>query len=1055
MEEPNRKKTVIEKLLENSTEAEQNITFCLAYIPSPVSIDLLSALAEVPVVKVLNIMESLRKKKIVQEKKEFGKGIYFFDNDDFAGFTGDGGLEKKEGVLRGIIDYYIKSLPQNTEKTLVLADLYRKLEDAGDEGLACIQEAADILSRDGQKEKAVLYYSYILENCAKKGPDGSGRKVIPEGVLEKLPITDYLSLPPEKQVLFLTGAEEAAKCAAEWDTLVRIKLALGHIHRSAGRRDEASRYSKEAWEVAEKTGDKNLQKLTILSLGEFLFWEGNIAEAVRRYDAVVGNLEEFGDDEGVLKSIAMLGWCHVMCGRVSRGLGMIEAARSRTLARGFQHAAAYSDLMSALSFVEIRKIAEARACVDRIFSAPSEALSSFMLWAAYGCMAFIHFCAEEYEKAHEYHGKMIEQARMVGVIQYRGSHDYESLEGLEKRGFFHKEMSLNGEIDLMLDSGNPHMMGIALRYRALQAIKKRDTKGRAFLDLRNSEKQLARAGAKIELARTRLVLGDAYLKEGEVKVAQSYLEKAWTELSKIDKGLFPKDLLVIMMPQEQKIEFMIDRIININESLTAARDMPSFLERVINLAMDFVMAMRGAFFSADDSEELRILASRNFDPMMLKTEQAKVIMEVVARTCKSGIESVMPGLAEAEGLSDKVLADEGITSLICMPAVLGDKTYGYLYLDNRLGGESFPENQLPFVRLLCNQIAVGLSNILMYEEMRGLKDRLEEEAVFYKKEMGITAPVEMIIGKSQEIATVIDQVRQVASTDSSVLILGETGVGKELVAKAIHHLSERRDGPFIPVNLASLPHELVASELFGHEKGAFTGAHERQKGRFELADGGTIFLDEIGDLPAAVQVKLLRVLQEGSFERLGSARPIRSNFRVIAATNKNLVQEVEKGTFRRDLYYRLNVFPVHVPPLRERKDDIVLLSNYFIDRFARKMGKKIKQVPAETQRKLMEYPWPGNVRELEHFIERAVIISDGTKISFSGMGNSGPHSFAAEETGAQPLADMERGYIEKVLTATHWRVSGPSGAAVILKMKPTTLISRMKKLGIKKPEVSL
>ena len=358
------------------------------------------------------------------------------------------------------------------------------------------------------------------------------------------------------------------------------------------------------------------------------------------------------------------------------------------------------------------------------------------------------------------------------------------------------------------------------------------------------------------------------------------------------------------------------------------------------------------------------------------------------------------------------------------------------------------------MRLLCSQIAVGLSNIKIYDEMKELKDRFEEEAIFYKREMGIVAPTEMIIGKSEEIRHVIEQIRQVAPTDSSVLVMGETGVGKELIAKAIHNLSKRKDGPFIPVNLAALPQELVASELFGHEKGAFTGAHEKHKGRFELAHGGTIFLDEIGDLPPGVQVKLLRVLQEGSFERLGNAKQIQSDFRVIAATNKDLHREVEKGTFRQDLYYRLNVFPVSIPPLRDRKEDIPFLVHHFIDIFSKKMGKKIGKTANEALKMLMEYSWPGNVRELEHFIERAVILSDDGKIHLSGLDDSLGPRIAGEGLPVTPLADMERGYIEKILNATHWKVSGPNGAASILGLKPTTLISRMKKLGIEKPSVA-
>ena len=320
--------------------------------------------------------------------------------------------------------------------------------------------------------------------------------------------------------------------------------------------------------------------------------------------------------------------------------------------------------------------------------------------------------------------------------------------------------------------------------------------------------------------------------------------------------------------------------------------------------------------------------------------------------------------------------------VICLPARLGEEVMGFLCLDGRFDDDRFPESLMPFVEMLCSQIAVGLNNIKAYEELKEQLSRIEDEAGFYKKEMGMTAPLSAIIGESAALRSITDLIRQVASAATSVLILGETGVGKELVAKAIHSLSERKDGPFIPVNLATLPPDLVASELFGHEKGAFTGAHDKQKGRFELADGGTIFLDEIGDLPMATQVKLLRVLQEGTFERLGGTAPVRSDFRVIAATNKNLAVEVDKGRFRQDLYFRLNVFPIYVPPLRSRKDDIPPLIHHFIAKYAKVLGRSIRPPIEREMKRLLEYDWPGNVRELEHFVERAVILSDGPVLRF-------------------------------------------------------------------------
>ncbi len=1045
--------TDMKKLWQQLHASEQRLVSYLVHATPPVSIDTLSVLAEIPAVKVLNVMEVLRKKKVVCEKKEHGKGIYFLNDTEAADFVRKQISEEETGkILRAILDHYRQSLDEGPEKTLVIAELYRKLGDTGD-GLSHIKNAADILYRSGQKEKATYYYSYLLENFSEKNELSADADSFLDNTLEKFLVPDHF-LPVDRQVLLLTKLQKIAKRCGKWDATAKIDLLLGQILKASGQYERASQHFTDSWKIAEGMDDQHMLRMTALSLSDFLFWEGRVSEAVGRYEKTVGNLEEFGDDESALKASAMLGWSYAICGRLSRGMGMIEAVRSKAESLRFQGVVVYADLMSALSLIEARKTGEAEVYAKRVLSAPAHILDPYLLSAVNGCMAYIHCVKEEYEKAFECQKKVLEYDRALGSVHHKGSHVLSSLNKLEKKGFRHEEINCDLEIERVLSGNDIHMKGVAFRYRALRNIGRRQSKGRAFLDLKNSEKYLKQAGADIELARTWVVLGDAFLKEGEIRVAQSYLEKAWALFSKVDKGLFPRDLLVIMMPQEQKIGFMIERIIDINESLGTIRDMSSFLERVINVTMDFTMAMRGAFFILEPGSPPKTIASRNLDPLMLKAEQFSLIKEVIAGVAKRGEEVIMPGASEENTVSDRRLIETGISALICMPAKLGEYTHGYLYLDNPLGGKPFSENHLPYIRLICNQIAVGLSNIRMYEEMKTLKDRFEDEAIFYKKEMGIANPSETIIGQSEGIKRVIGQIRQVASTDSSVLIIGETGVGKELVAKAIHNASERKDGPFIPVNLAALPQELVASELFGHEKGAFTGAHERYKGRFELAHGGTIFLDEIGDLPLNVQVKLLRVLQEGIFERLGSAKPIQSKFRVIAATHKDLSREVGQGTFREDLYYRLNVFPIRIPPLRERREDILPISEHFLDKACKRMGKRIRRIPGEELKKLTDYHWPGNVRELEHFIERAVILSDGEKISFSGLDHTFGSQLAGEETGAVSLVDLEREHIQKVLRRTHWKVSGPNGAALVLGLKPTTLLSRMKKLGIKKPSVA-
>ena len=336
------------------------------------------------------------------------------------------------------------------------------------------------------------------------------------------------------------------------------------------------------------------------------------------------------------------------------------------------------------------------------------------------------------------------------------------------------------------------------------------------------------------------------------------------------------------------------------------------------------------------------------------------------------------------------------------------------------------------------------------KEVERLKDQLEEENIYLRQEIKLTHNFEEILSQDAGFKAALSHVEQAAPTDATILILGETGTGKELIARAIHNLSPRKNRPLVKVNCAALPANLIESELFGHEKGSFTGAIAQKIGRFELAHNGTIFLDEIGELPLDLQVKLLRVLQEGEFDRLGSAETIRVDVRVIAATNRDLGKEVREGAFREDLFYRLNVFPVHVPPLRDRKDDIPILVEHFLRRYCKKTGRVIDVIPQKTMDTLQEYHWPGNVRELENIIERAVILSRGKRLELGDWFAAEP-DIPASDAEIATLEELERNHILHVLKLTRWRVSGPKGAAKLLDINPQTLVSRMKKLGIERP----
>lgn len=336
------------------------------------------------------------------------------------------------------------------------------------------------------------------------------------------------------------------------------------------------------------------------------------------------------------------------------------------------------------------------------------------------------------------------------------------------------------------------------------------------------------------------------------------------------------------------------------------------------------------------------------------------------------------------------------------------------------------------------------------KEIERLRQQLEDENIYLREDVKAKHGFEDIVGNSDALSHVIFKTTQVAPTDTTVLITGETGTGKGLIAHAIYEQSLRKDKVMITVNCAALPSNLIESELFGREKGAFTGAHQKQAGRFEVADGGTIFLDEIGELPPELQSKLLRILQDGEFERLGSSKTIKVNVRVIASTSRNLKDEIQRGQFRQDLFYRLNVFPIMMPPLRNRKEDIPQLVSYFLKKYNRKIGKDIKTIPKSTIAALERYSWPGNIRELEHVIERAVITSPASMLRLSEYPESLEKPSHSIEDRLENLDTVERNYIIRVLRETSWKIEGENGAAIILGLHPNTLHSRMKKLNIKR-----
>jgi formate hydrogenlyase transcriptional activator len=507
----------------------------------------------------------------------------------------------------------------------------------------------------------------------------------------------------------------------------------------------------------------------------------------------------------------------------------------------------------------------------------------------------------------------------------------------------------------------------------------------------------------------------------------------------------------------QRAQERLKLLLDLTNRVVANLDLRELL-REISAGIRRVMHCDGVGVTLPDPEtgQLRLYAL-DFPggPDILKEGDTKVTeaSSTVLRVFQSG----QPlNLTPADLIADRIPAAVGAKSMCRFPLTGRDRVLGVLSLGSSREN-AFSDDDFSFIGQVASQIAIAVENALAYGQIADLKDKLAQEKVYLEDEIRSELNFEEIVGTSDVLLQVLRQIETVAPTDSTVLIYGETGTGKELIARAVHNLSSRKSNAFVKLNCAAIPTGLLESELFGHERGAFTGAIAQRVGRFELANRGTVFLDEIGEIPLELQPKLLRVLQEREFERLGSTRTLKTDARLIAATNRDLESMVEEQKFRSDLYYRLNVFPVRIPPLRERPEDIPLLVRHFVQQFSRRNNRTIDSIPSGTMDALVRYHWPGNIRELQNVIERAVIVSKGPVLQVPVAdlkarpenGSSPKKSVAAEGDNLRAvLDDAERKQIVNMLEQSNWVVAGPNGAAARLGMKRSTLQFRMSKLGI-------
>lgn len=1029
---------------------EQRLLVLFALLPGAVSLDVLLGVLGGSPVMLLRRLNTLHVQNVIIDDDFQGEGFYKLANPQIRADVFDNGAFADVQSIAVELLAYFEEHAAGEETLLSIANIYHAANLAP-QNPAIMFLAAEMYFQKRQVEDACKFLLFILDQPEAIFDDDEKKEVYVKAAI-LLVSTRVQFLHMKEQITYLRKALNYAKELDDKELESRAYTSYGWlVARYEGNQEYAKELFDHGWELAQEIARPALMLEAALFSVDFLLWQGRIVEAVKRYEDVIGNVEILPDNRIGLQSYALLAWSYGLNGQVSRALGLVESVRKKAIELNLKDIEDHAFIISRVIMFEYRAVSDIEDTLEELKRIIKTNLDFFTVWIANRSMAYIYFLQEDYDNCLKYMRASLQLSRKYGWHQFRGAWNLEMMYGMERAGYKLPGDTFEEELEYLTKGPNIYVKGVAHRYRALLRFNAGETN---LLDLLpDIETNIAilteSAPDGPELVKVNILRARALINEGNLDTAMPILQNAWSCFAPINPELFPDDLKSYLAGKEPMV-LLLQAIVEMGETFGTIRDRNRLFEQIINLIMRFTMARRGALFLMNDDGKLGIAASRNFG---IRGYHQKEMLKKVALADEV--------FATGEGFSDKqVFVTDSETGEIgtedgwvMVSAVKFKKQiFGVIYLDGKRKPINTQAHSLRFLELIGSQVGIALDNLRAYEEISHLKDRLNEETVFIRDQQFGRADqpgTEHIKGNSEALRHTLNQLEKVAPTDSMVLITGETGSGKELIASALHRMSHRAQGPFIPVNVSAMPDTLIMTELFGHEKGAFTGADKRRLGRFELARGGTLFLDEVQSLSLDAQVKLLRVIETGRFERVGGAETIESDFRLVAACNQDLEKLVDEGRFRADLYFRLNVFPVNVSPLRERDGDVPILAMYFLDLFKRKFHKEqIQGISKNSMQKLTAYSWPGNVRELQHVIERAVILTDGNLLMVPDLETGeGPKS---KRENLMTLEEVERNYIVEVLRQCNWRVSGSHGAAVILGLNPQTLYARLRKLGVKR-----
>ena len=831
-----------------------------------------------------------------------------------------------------------------------------------------------------------------------------------------------------------------------------IKLHVGMLYYFTGRRDEAFLALSVGLEKVNGLGDEDILSQSAEFLAVFYFMKGQFRDVMKHLEHLE-NLIDINEETIQTLTYILFSYSALYLGQFHRAFGFLDS--NLRLAEEKSNKSLASVLRSVLgtTLILVRKFHEAEFHLKKARQESMDSNNAFGYHYSGGGLALLYFTTGDLHKGYAILKDTVEKAMQSGLIQ-----QYSSPWILELLYEFHKQgfepipyWNYPDTMETTLNGINVHLRGVALRLRAREKMDQGNSeKGRLMADLEASRTCLELSGNHIQLAKTVLEMAHLELLHNNKVAARGYAQEAWRLFGGHAADFFPDQYKKLLEKKQVAPDMQSARDDYLKHyfeemaSIKSSMGQEETLNKTISSTNRFFGAERGGLFWFAEGKYTRnpeLRAASNLTKEEVESPRFKPYMEHILKSFRTNKPLVVRNDA-----SDSTKKGEKIRSVLCIPFEVQGMTRGVLYHDNSYMPDAFDFLDPATMTLLSRHTSDMVDFLLSTMRIRDEKEKLSRERVTSQQEFNKS----QLIAKSRVMREQMSMAGQVASTDTTVLLLGETGTGKGVFARWVHENSRRSDGPFIVVDCTTIPENLVESELFGYEKGAFTGADKQKLGRVELAHEGTLFLDEIGELPLNLQTKLLKTLDEKTFVRIGGGRAIRSDFRLLAATNRNLKAEVTAGRFRGDLFYRLNVFPLSMPPLREREDDIMELARYFVELYARKYGRTGLELTRKDLRMLMNYAWPGNVRELQNVIERAIILSKGTELQIP-LFPAGPQAGAKGTFDDLPtLEELQCRYIRHVFEYTKGKVSGPGGAAEILGMKRTSLYSRMKALDMQK-----